>query len=222
MKRLSFSSMVIMLIALGLSSCNDTVKESKTSEPKQTLAPTQKAIAFNIKKEVSTINWLGSKPLGTHTGTIDITKGTFYLQEATIESGKFLIDMNSITVTDLDQNSGKESLESHLKGTVEGKEGDFFNVQKYPTATFEVTGVTEVEGTKMMSGNLTMLSISQNISFPVQITNQDNMVQVKSEPFTIDRTKWGINYGSKSIFDNLGDKFINDDIQITIDVTAMM
>lgn len=214
--------MVIMLIALGLSSCNDTVKESKTSEPKQTLAPTQKAIAFNIKKEVSTIYWLGSKPLGTHTGTIDITKGTFYLQEATIESGKFLIDMNSITVTDLDQNSGKESLESHLKGTVEGKEGDFFNVQKYPTATFEVTGVTEVEGTKMMNGNLTMLSISQNISFPVQITNQDNMVQVKSEPFTIDRTKWGINFGSKSIFDNLGDKFINDDIQITIDVTAMM
>ena len=48
------------------------------------------------------------------------------------------------------------------------------------------------------------------------------MVQVKSETFTIDRTKWGINYGSKSIFDNLGDKFIDDDMEITIDVTAVM
>ena len=134
----------------------------------------------------------------------------------------FVIDMNSITVTDLDQNSGKESLESHLKGTVEGKEGDFFNVMQYPTATFEVTGVEELSGKMMMSGNLTMLSISQNISFPVQVTSQDNMVQVKSETFTIDRTKWGINYGSKSIFDNLGDKFIDDDMEITIDVTAVM
>ena len=130
--------------------------------------------------------------------------------------------MNTITVTDLDQNSGKESLESHLKGTVEGKEGDFFNVLKYPTATFVITGVKDEAGKTMMSGNLTMLAISQNISFPVQITNQDNMVQVKSETFTIDRTKWGINYGSKSIFDNLGDKFIDDDMEITIDVTAVM
>ena len=130
--------------------------------------------------------------------------------------------MNSITVTDLDQNSGKESLESHLKGTVEGKEGDFFNVMQYPTAIFEVTGVADVAGKTMMSGNLTMLSISQNISFPVQVTSKDNMVQVKSETFTIDRTKWGINYGSKSIFDNLGDKFIDDDMEITIDVTAVM
>ncbi|HAH33887.1 MAG TPA: lipid-binding protein, partial [Flavobacteriaceae bacterium] len=87
---------------------------------------------------------------------------------------------------------------------------------------FVVTGVADVDGKTMMSGNLTMLSISQNISFPVQITNQDNMVQVKSETFTIDRTKWGINYGSKSIFDNLGDKFIDDDMEITIDVTAVM
>ena len=48
------------------------------------------------------------------------------------------------------------------------------------------------------------------------------MVRVKSETFSIDRTKWGINYGSKSIFDNLGDKFIDDDMEITIDVTAVM
>jgi hypothetical protein len=41
-----------------------------------------------------------------------------------------------------------------------------------------------------------------------------------SEPFTIDRTNWGVNYGSKSIFDNLGDKFISDDIQLTVKLQA--
>ena len=222
MKKSSLKIIIIMLITLGVSSCKDAVKQSETSAPKQTLAPTQKAVAYNVKTDVSTIGWLGSKPVGTHTGTINVKDGVFYLQGTTIESGKFLIDMNTITVTDLDQNSGKESLESHLKGTVEGKEGDFFNVLKYPIATFVVTDVADVDGKTMMSGNLTMLSISQNISFPVQVTSQDNMVQVKSETFTIDRTKWGINYGSKSIFDNLGDKFIDDDMEITIDVTAVM
>jgi hypothetical protein len=41
-----------------------------------------------------------------------------------------------------------------------------------------------------------------------------------SKPFSIDRTKWGVNYGSKSIFDNLGDKFINDDIGLEIELHA--
>lgn len=223
MKRTSLNIILIMLITLGVSSCKEGAKESETSEAKQTLAPTQEATPYRVTSENSTIAWLGSKPTGNHTGTISVTEGAFYLKAGTIESGKFVIDMNSITVTDLDRNSGKESLESHLKGTVEDKEGDFFNVMQYPTATFEVTGVAALAGKMMMmSGNLTMLSISQNISFPVQVTSQDNMVQVKSETFTIDRTKWGINYGSKSIFDNLGDKFIDDDMEITIDVTAVM
>lgn len=222
MKKSSLKIIIIMLVTLGVSSCKDAAKQSETSAPKQALTPAQEAVAYTVKTDLSTIGWLGSKPVGTHTGTINVKNGVFYLQGTAIESGNFLIDMNTITVTDLDQNSGKESLEAHLKGTVEGKEGDFFNVLKYPTATFVVTGVADVDGKTMMSGNLTMLSISQNISFPVQITNQDNMVQVKSETFTIDRTKWGINYGSKSIFDNLGDKFIDDDMEITIDVTAVM
>ena len=222
MKRTRLNIAMIMLIIIGVSSCKNGAKETKTSEPKQTLAPTQEATPYRVSSENSAITWLGSKPTGNHTGTISIKEGAFYLQAATIESGKFVIDMNSITVTDLKQNSGKESLESHLKGTVEGKEGDFFNVMQYPTATFEVTGVADEAGKTMMSGNLTMLSISQNISFPVQVTSQDNMIQVKSETFTIDRTKWGINYGSKSIFDNLGDKFIDDNMEITIDVTAVM
>ena len=91
---------------------------------------------------------------------------------------------------------------------------------------FTLTPKTEIDISKpnslQQAHNIMFSEISQNISFPVQVTSQNNMVQVKSETFTIDRTKWGINYGSKSIFDNLGDKFIDDDMEITIDVTAVM
>jgi len=47
-----------------------------------------------------------------------------------------------------------------------------------------------------------------------------DMVEVTTPPFTIDRTQWGVNYGSKSVFDNLGDKFINDEVGITITLKA--
>ena len=44
---------------------------------------------------------------------------------------------------------------------------------------------------------------------------------LKSEPFTIDRTDWDVNYGSKSVFDSLvGDNVISDDIQLEIKVVA--
>ena len=51
-------------------------------------------------------------------------------------------------------------------------------------------------------------------------TVEGNSMSLRSEPFTIDRTKWNVNYGSKSVFDNLGDKFIDDDIKLTIDLVA--
>jgi len=114
--------------------------------------------------------------------------------------------MNSINVTDLEEGKGKEGLEAHLKGTAKPEQEDhFFNVAKYPTAAFEVTGVSEKDGKKMMQGNLSIRDQKKNIEFPITYNvNGDNMT-LSSETFTIDRT---------------GDKFINDDIEITIKIAA--
>ena len=129
--------------------------------------------------------------------------------------------MNSIVSTDMDEGQYKTNLENHLKGTVEGKEGDFFDVTKFPTGAFEITGSKAMEGGKtMLSGNLALKGQKHNISFPVKVTTEGDMITIASEAFTIDRTKWGINYGSKSVFDNLGDKFINDDMELKITVQA--
>ena len=97
---------------------------------------------------------------------------------------------------------------------------DFFDVEKYPSAGFEITSLEEVEGKMMLSGNLTLKETKNNVTFPVSITHEGDSMTLTSETFTIDRTKWNVEYGSKSIFDNLGDKFINDDIELTIKVMA--
>jgi polyisoprenoid-binding protein YceI len=152
-------------------------------------------------------------------GTIDIAEGSFYANDSIVESGTFLIDMNSITVTDL-EGEDRENLEAHLKGTVEGKEGDFFNVNEYPDAQFEVTGISEGNGQTMLQGNLTMRGETKNVEFPVNIDRNGDELELTSETFSIDRTKWKVNYGSKSVFDSLGDNFINDEITLTIKVKA--
>ncbi|PHR94973.1 MAG: lipid-binding protein [Leeuwenhoekiella sp.] len=216
-KFLSLFTMAVLFTAL-VSCKNEAKNETEAAEAEAAAEVSTEASKYMVDKNESEIAWEGAKPTGTHTGTVKLESGVIRLEDSVL-SGSFLIDMTSILVTDLEGDQ-KTSLEDHLKGTVEGKEGDFFNVQKFPTAAFEITGVTEKDGKKMMSGNLTLKETKKNIEFPVMYEVAGNTMTLKSEPFTIDRTEWGVNYGSKSVFDNLGDKFINDDIQLEFTIVA--
>ena len=216
-KFLSLFTMAVLFTAL-VSCKNEAKNETEAADAEAAAEVSTEAAKYMVDKNESEIAWEGEKPTGTHTGTVKLESGVIRLEDSVL-SGSFLIDMTSILVTDLEGDQ-KTSLEDHLKGTVEGKEGDFFNVQKYPTAAFEITGVTEKDGKKMMSGNLTLKETKKNIEFPVMYEVAGNTMTLKSEPFTIDRTEWGVNYGSKSVFDNLGDKFINDDIELEISIVA--
>lgn len=199
-------------------SCKDNKNKTDAAEAEMAAESSMQASKFMVDAEASTITWEGNKPTGTHHGTVKLESGVIKIEGDSL-SGSFLIDMTTITDNDL-EGEQKTNLEQHLKGTVEGKEGDFFNVQKFPTAAFEITDVMEENGKKMLEGNLTIKDSKNNISFPVTYTVDGNTMSIKSEPFTIDRTKWNVNYGSKSVFDNLGDKFISDDIKLTIDIFA--
>lgn len=210
----------IAAVALFSFSCNDKAKEAETTEAETVAVSETTGNDFEVDTTSSKIEWKGFKPTGTHFGTVSIDEGTFTITNGEIESGMFIIDMNSIAVNDLEGDK-KSNLENHLMGTVEGKEGDFFNVTEYPTATFEVTEFTKAEdGKTMLSGNLNLKGKKNNITIPVSVNENAESVMIESEPFTIDRTKWEVNYGSKSVFDNLGDNFINDDIELKIMVSA--
>ena len=219
MKRFFLNAFVIAGLGLGVTGCKDNNKEAEMAETKEAATAEAEAMKFTVDTASSVIEWKGEKPTGTHTGTIKVANGTFMANDSVVESGTFVIDMSSIEVTDL-EGEEKANLEAHLKGTVEGKEGDFFNVTEFAEATFEVTGVTEKDGQAMLQGNLTMKEETKNISFPVSISNNGEKMEITSEEFTIDRTKWNVNYGSKSVFDGLGDKFINDDITLKINLKA--
>ena len=205
-------------IGIATISCKNN-NEAETTETQEVAEAAPVAVEYTVDTAASQILWKGSKPLGTHNGTINLASGTVMVMGDAVEAGKVTIDMNSITDLDLEGDM-KTNLENHLKGTVEGKEGDFFNVTAYPFSTFQITEVATVEGKTMISGNLTIKDKTQNISFPASISMDGNLMKLTSETFTIDRTQWGVNFGSKTVFDNLGEKFISDDIELTVNLVA--
>ncbi len=219
MKKRILNIFTIVAIGFALAACKDKAKEADTSDAKAATVTESTTEKFIVNVAGSTVEWKGFKPTGTHNGTINIENGVVSINDGKVHSGTFLLNMNSLVSTDL-EGEWKDKLEAHLKGTVEGKEGDFFNVAKFPTAAFEVTGSEDVEGKTNLSGNLTLKGVKNNITFPVSVATEGDVLTITSEAFTIDRTKWGVNYGSKTIFDNLGDKFVNDEMEMKITVKA--
>ncbi|NJW53702.1 YceI family protein [Salinimicrobium oceani] len=222
MKKRVLNFVLVAGITLGSVACKDDKSNRvEPGEAEEAAVAADEARTYEIDTTASTIEWRGTKPTGEHKGTISIQNGSIMATTEKVSSGRVTIDMNSIKVTDEGmEDKQRTSLENHLKGTVEGKETDFFNVKQYPTATFEITGVSEENGQKLLQGNLTLKDSTKNIQFPVRTTIGENELTLESETFTIDRTDWGVNYGSKSVFDNLGDNFISDEMELTIKVKA--
>jgi polyisoprenoid-binding protein YceI len=175
-----------------------------------------------VKKEVNTANskieWIGKKPTGEHTGNVKLSSGTLLVEKNEIKGGSFIIDLNSIVDLDLKDENMNSRLVGHLKSA------DFFDVAKYPQANFVITRVTKLPksssanaaATHKIEGDLTMKSITKRISFDATIGIDKGKVTASTKPFTINRTNWGVNYQSKSIFAELKDQFIDDDITLTI------
>ena len=173
------------------------------------------------KLAVDTINskiaWTGYKPAGSHHGTLAIKHGELSIEGDELKSGSFVFDMNKIVNEDLTDAKMNEQLVGHLKSA------DFFDVAKYPEGKFTITKVEKLNdgvSTHRISGNLELKGVSKNISFDANVTNEGNTYKATTVTFKIDRTQWGVNYGSKNIFKDLKDSFINDDMEITITIVA--
>ncbi|MCE5205931.1 MAG: YceI family protein [Porphyromonadaceae bacterium] len=170
--------------------------------------------AWAQKSEIDTsksqVLWTGKKIGGAHNGKIQIQNGSFELKNGEIVNGNVVIDMNSITDDDLKDAGYNKQLVDHLKSD------DFFGVNNHPTATFKITGAGKFTSDKaVVTGLLTIKGKTEKISFVVNRKENVYSTQLK-----VDRSKFGVRYGSKSFFNNLGDKVI-DDI-FTLDIKLVL
>jgi polyisoprenoid-binding protein YceI len=169
-----------------------------------------KPVTYTVDAAKSTITWLGKKVTGSHNGTISLKSGSLNVDGKKVTGGTFVIDMTSIKDAD-----GSAKLEGHLKAD------DFFGSSKFPTSTFVITKVTGSGANVTVSGNLTIKGITKPLSFPASVTtNADGTVSAVAGKIVVDRTKYDIKYGSKSFFDSIGDKAINDEFEIGVKLVA--
>jgi|TARA_B110000444_G_scaffold100408_1_gene95019 polyisoprenoid-binding protein YceI len=172
-----------------------------------TISPHTNDVKVNTKN--SKLIWTGSKPTGSHTGTIDIVSGFLTFDHGNFVGGTFSIDMQSLATNDMSEESNKK-LDRHLKNE------DFFDVEKFSDANLKITKVFKIDDRNYsVLADLTMKGITNPISFEAEVTGSGNSF-VAAAKFTIDRTKWGVEYKSGNIFKNLGDKIIYDDIELDV------
>jgi len=178
---------------------------------KDTVKPTKK-VKEVVKKQETTkqvVVWKGYKPTGTHTGTINVKSSDFKFEGDQLIGGTVVLDMTSIKNRDLQDAGDKSDLENHLKST------DFFDVAMFPTAKFEIVNVkSDKENQFNIEGNLTIKDITKKINFTASKIQKDGKNYLKSAIIKVDRTDFGVKYKSKKFFDNLKDKFINDEFDI--------
>ncbi|QIL40148.1 YceI family protein [Pedobacter sp. HDW13] len=169
-----------------------------------------KPVTYTVDAAKSTITWVGKKVTGSHNGTIALQSGSLAVNGKSVTGGTFTIDMNSIKDAD-----GSAKLEGHLKAD------DFFGVAKFPTSTFVITKVAGSGANVTVSGNLTIKGITKPLSFPATVTlNADGTASALAGKIVVDRTKYDIKYGSKSFFDSIGDKAINDEFELAVKLVA--
>jgi polyisoprenoid-binding protein YceI len=178
-----------------------------------TAAPKAKSANYKVDGTASSINWLAKKVTGQHGGTIAMTSGTLTVANDNITGGSFVIDMNSIKCTDL-TGEWADKLIGHLRSD------DFFSVEKNPTAQLTITKVNYESANKAnIDANLTIKGITKAISFPSAISKKGDVL-VAVSTIRVDRTKFDIKYGSKSFFESIGDKAIEDEFEITVNLVA--
>ncbi|WDF70785.1 YceI family protein [Sphingobacterium oryzagri] len=222
MKKIGLS--LVAAAAIIFASCGGNSSNTVTSS-EQTVAEAQ-GDNYAVDLATSKVDWKAFHKGGfaPRWGTLALSSGELSVDGSNVTAGEFTIDMKSLkvdsaSVTEADKKSS--DLENHLKNA------DFFDVEKFATAAFKITQISDLQGAaaadaieganKTVSGNLTLLDSTLNISFPAKITVEGEKVAVAAK-FTVNRADWGIKFGTSE--GDPSEWMISKDIEIGINVNA--
>ncbi|HRK01661.1 MAG TPA: YceI family protein [Oligoflexia bacterium] len=178
-------------------------------------------VKMEINTSESKVEWFASKVKGKHNGTIEVESGEFELDgKGMIKSGKIEIDMDSIKVSDIEDAEDNAKLAGHLKSD------DFFNAEKWPTATFVIKtalplGKRNSDGWQKytLKGDLTIRDVTKPFTAHANVKIAGEAAEATAE-LNIDRTQWNVKYGSGKFFKGLADRMIHDVFKLKIALKA--
>ncbi len=159
----------------------------------------------------SKIEWIGRKIGGKHNGYVTITSGTVETDGKMMTGGSFVVDATSMTDLDLSFKKENNWLMGHLKN-------NFFEVTKYPKATFVITSVTQGGNNFTVVGKLTIKDITQEIKFPAVINTTATSVNATAT-IRINRHNFNVDYGA-GLVKRMADQAIKDEFELNVTLVA--
>jgi polyisoprenoid-binding protein YceI len=215
MKKLILSAALASAVVFAPAFAGNATDKAKAKTEKTVKADK----TLKVNTAASKLNWNAKKVTGEHSGTINISNGNLLIAKNNLVGGTFDIDMNSIVATDITDKEYNGKFIGHMKSD------DFFSTEKNPKATFKITSATPIKGAKAgaanytVTGDLTIKGITKPVSFPAVVKVEGNKATAQGTA-VVDRTKYDIKYGSKSFFESIGDKAINDEFTLNFNVVA--
>lgn len=204
-------------LLISLAGCEDPTKDkpkatvssaapaqAQAAAPAQTAAPAADE-ALPIDAAASTIGFAGSKITGKHEGKFEKISGSISLAGGKVEGGKITVEVDTSSVK-----TDAEKLDEHLKSP------DFFDVAKFPKATFTSTEIKaggDKGATHTITGELELHGVKKTLTFPATITEGPDDISGTAE-FVINRKDFGIVYPGKP------DDLIRDDVLLKLSLKA--
>ena len=194
-------------VATGASSATTKSAPATSSTTSSTAAasaaaPAGDVVAFPIDASASKVEFVGSKVTGKHEGKFEKFSGSITVTGGKAETAKIAVEIDATSLK-----TDSEKLDGHLKSA------DFFDVEKFPKATFTSTEI-KVEGEKAtITGNLNLHGVEKSISFPATVKLGGDSVSATAE-FSINRKDFGVVYAGKP------DDLIRDEVLIKLTIAG--
>lgn len=204
----------VILTILGtlllVSSCANPASDkpkavTSDAAPVTAASPAASVEKYLIKPDTSKIEFDASKVTGSHHGSFEKFSGVIdYAGQPEKSRVKITIETSSVKADD-------PGLTKHLQTP------DFFDVAKFPEATFESTEIKpggDKGASHTVTGNLQLHGVTKSITFPATIVAKPGEITVEST-FSINRKDFGINYAGAA------DNLIRDEVVLKLHVRAV-
>ena len=197
---------ISIFLALLMCGCADPA----ANKPKATIAnaaPENNSTApaasekLAITPENSKVEFVAAKVTRSHNGSFKQFSGAIDLVPNSLPGSRVTIDIQTDSVV-----TDEDGLTKHLKTP------DFFDIAKYPKATFVSTKIEPSNAggaTHNVTGNFELHGVRKSIAFPANIQVAPDSVAVNAE-FSINRKDFGV------VFQNKTDDLIRDGVVIKL------
>lgn len=216
-------SIASLALVFALASCGSETDKTVTGEEQKVAEQTGAQYTADVNASVVKWNATHKGGFAPRFGTIKLSEGSISVENNAVTGGTFTLDLKSLAVDPAsvtEEGKKAEDLAGHLKSA------DFFLVDSFPTAKFDITSVapfdaakdqSKLEGaTNIVSGNLTLKGKTVNVTFPAKISITEAGLTVAAN-FSVDRTAWNLTYGAEGDPKDWG---ISKDFDIVLDIKA--